>query len=73
MKIDIFTKLILSVIAGALVVLVAQNSLSRANADEGIQRVAICGLTNGKCANVGEISSGNNQGTKVLLVVDAGR
>ncbi len=46
MKIDIYTKCILTVIAVALVATVFQNFMSTAVAQNEIQRVAICNIDN---------------------------
>ncbi len=44
MKVDLYTKLTLTVIAGALVGLLVQNTSSNAIAQGGVQKVAICDL-----------------------------
>lgn len=42
MKIDIYTKGVLTVIAAALVAIVVQNGVSTATAQSGITKVAVC-------------------------------
>ena len=72
MKSDGYTKTVLTVIAGALVVIAFRDFVLSANAEGGLQKVMLCGRS-GFCADVGEITSENSKGTRVLLVVDASR
>lgn len=53
MHTDRYTKTVLTIIAAALVAIVAQNGIkaSKAQSDE-IQRVAICELRGAECANL---------------------
>jgi hypothetical protein len=53
MKIDIYTKGVLTVIAGALVAIVVQNGVSTATAQSGgITKVALCDPLYGVCADI---------------------
>ncbi len=53
MKIDIYTKGVLTVIAAALVAIVVQNGVSTATAQSGITKVTICHpLVTSWCADV---------------------
>ncbi|MBR0646704.1 hypothetical protein [Plastoroseomonas hellenica] len=49
---DRYTKGVLTVIAGALCVLAAQNAISPAQSQAGLQRVVICDVRGQTCANV---------------------
>ena len=49
---DRYTKIVLTVIAVALTVLAAENGIKSANAQAGVQKVAICDQTGGNCALV---------------------
>ena len=54
MPTDRYTKTVLTIIAGALVAIVAQNGIKASNAQGGVQRVAICDLDHptGSCAGL---------------------
>ena len=54
---DRYTKVALTVIAAALVAIVAQNMIAPAGAQGGIQRVILCSAENTNiCASVGKYS-----------------
>ena len=59
MYLDVYTKVVLTVIAGALVVLAAQNAIgtSRAQSDQ-VQKVQICSNDGINCAAVGQPAMG---------------
>lgn len=68
MKMDIYAKLMLTVIAGALVGLVIQNSAGNAIADGIVQKVVICDANDStSCAAVGRRA---NSTFNSLAVVD---
>jgi hypothetical protein len=54
MTIDRYTKVVLTVIAFALVVLGAENAVRPVSAQSGIQKVAVCDERTNKCASVGQ-------------------
>jgi hypothetical protein len=58
MPADRYTKTVLTVIAGALVAIVAQNTIKASHAQDGVQRVAICDLRAIACANVVDVAGG---------------
>lgn len=67
MKIDNYSKAVLTVIAAALVIIAAENLVRPSLAQTNIQKVAICDLTGQYCAGV------RNNWTNVgggLVVVD---
>jgi hypothetical protein len=70
MSVDLYTKAILTVIAACLLIIASQDAIRPVSAKGELQKVAICGWRNGVCADVGEITSDANQGTRVLLVAD---
>ena len=72
MKSDRYTKTVLTVIALALLVIASRDIVRISDAEEGPRKVMLCGRS-GHCADVGEITSSKNEGTNVLLVVDAAR
>jgi hypothetical protein len=53
MSTDRYTKTVLTIIAGALVAIVAQNGIkaSKAQSDQ-VQRVAVCELRGAECASI---------------------
>jgi hypothetical protein len=53
MKIDLYTKSVLTIIALSLVLLVAQNSVNSVRAATDMAKVQICDSSNGRCAGVG--------------------
>ena len=52
MQVDRYTQGVLTVIAGALCVIAAQNAASPAGAQAGPQRVAICNESGDRCAHI---------------------
>lgn len=58
MATDRYTKIVLTVIAAALVGLLVQNSISPTNAQGGVQRVAVCTVDGAKCASVHQAEVG---------------
>jgi hypothetical protein len=72
MPTDRYTKIVLTVIAAALVGLLVQNSISPSVAQGGVQRVAICTIDGGKCASVyqDETGYGNPLGLSVVVQND---
>jgi sorbitol-specific phosphotransferase system component IIC len=59
--IDRYVKVVLTVIATALVCLVAQNAITSLHAQQGIQRVAICSAANELlCVGIGPWGGKNN-------------
>ena len=72
--VDLYTKAVLTVIAASLFALAVQGFTPAANAEGGIQKVAICDTEySWRCARVGEASKDGSEPTTVLLVVDYGR
>lgn len=69
---DRYTKIVLTVIAAALVGLLVQNAISPSVAQGTIQRVAICNITGDQCANVfqDEPGYGNPRGLSVVVQND---
>jgi len=67
MKIDLYTKSVLTIIAISLVLLVGQNAVSAVRAAPEISKVQICDSSNGQCVAVG-----NTLGRNVLLVGSPG-
>jgi hypothetical protein len=59
MKIDLYTKSVLTIIALSLVLLVAQNAVNSVRAATDITRVQICDGSNGRCAGVGTVVERN--------------
>ena len=56
--IDRFTKIILAIIAAALVTIVVQNAVGPTHADPGVQRVVICDVNRiSFCASLGTRSN----------------
>ena len=53
MKIDLYTKSVLTIIAISLVLLVAQNAVNSVRAATDITKVQVCDGSNGQCAVVG--------------------
>jgi hypothetical protein len=51
-QMDRYTKAVLTVIAGALCVIAAQNAISPAQSQAGLQRVVICDVRGQACAGV---------------------
>jgi hypothetical protein len=66
---DRYTKIVLTVIAAALVGLIVQNSIAPSNAQGGVQRVAICNLTGDQCAQVFKLTGGYGQPNGLSVVV----
>jgi hypothetical protein len=58
MAIDRYTKVVLTVIALALVVLVGENAVRPVSAQSALQKVAICDERTNKCASVGQDPAG---------------
>lgn len=54
MAIDLYTKVVLTVIALGLVVLVGEQAVRPVAAQSGIQRVMICDNRTNQCASVGK-------------------
>jgi hypothetical protein len=53
--IDRYSKAVLTIIAAALVAIVAQNTIGPLNAQSGVQRVVICDPRDpGRCASLGQ-------------------
>jgi hypothetical protein len=70
MKIDLYTKSVLTVIAFSLVAIVIQNAISDAHASgKGIQKVMICDPLYDRCARVADTKVGKET-VDVLLTVN---
>jgi hypothetical protein len=56
MQIDRYTKVVLTIIAGALVVVAAENAMKQAQAQTqpGVMKVAICSEDGSRCTGVSE-------------------
>jgi hypothetical protein len=56
MHIDCYTKVVLTLIAGALLLIAAENLLgpARAQSGSGVTKVAICNINGSVCASVNE-------------------
>jgi hypothetical protein len=59
MKIDLYTKSVLTIMALSLVLLVAQNSVNSVRAATDMAKVQICDSSNGRCAGVGNVMERN--------------
>jgi hypothetical protein len=68
MKIDAYTRIVLTVIACTLVIFVFKNALDmkRAAASGGITKVAICDTEGYECATVGRSYLGGSIGIRVF-------
>jgi hypothetical protein len=58
MMIDLYTKVVLTVIALALVILVGEHAVRPVAAQSGVQKVMICDDRSGQCAAVSSHTSG---------------
>lgn len=65
---DRYTKAVLTVIAGALCVIVAQNAISPAQSQAGLQRVVICDVRGANCAGIVADAPGVRSGGGALSV-----
>jgi hypothetical protein len=68
-RIDLYTRCVLTVIALSLATIATQLALPSAKADSGISRMAICDYVTERCARVGEVTSSGSDPTDALLVV----
>jgi hypothetical protein len=50
---DLYTKAVLTVIAGALVALLMQNAIGTSNAQQQVSKMQICNVDGSICAGVG--------------------
>ena len=69
---DRYTKIVLTVIAAALVGLLVQNAITPSIAMGDVQRVAICSIDGAKCASVHQAETGyaNPLGLSVVVQDD---
>ncbi|MCK8786642.1 hypothetical protein M0638_19895 [Roseomonas sp. NAR14] len=71
MQTDRYTKSVLTVIAAALVALVVQNAVPKAEAqNRAVQPVALCSMSGDQCVSVGKAGPNNTVG--VLAVQNVG-
>lgn len=71
MKVDKFTKIILSVIALNLTIISVQSFIPEASAvAPDVQKVAICDIDTNRCARIGGVSTDGGSETDALIVVD---
>lgn len=71
MKIDKYTKVILSIIAFNLTIMSVKAFIPEVRAAmPEIQKVAICDIDTNRCARIGGVSSNGSPETDALIVVD---
>ena len=70
--IDRYTKIVLTVIAGALIGLLGQNTIGPLNAQSGVQRVVICDSEDTRqCANLKQVSFAPDRFSLVVTSLNA--
>ena len=71
MMVDLYSKVMLTIIAMCLFVIAVQGVVRDASADtDGIQRVSICDPITSRCARVGTVKENTPSEVEVLLTVD---
>ncbi|MFQ5993330.1 MAG: hypothetical protein ACE5NA_12915 [Nitrospiraceae bacterium] len=74
MKINLYTKSVLTIIALSLATLALQDIVPEVNAEQqGIQKVAICDPISSRCARVGTASKEGSDPTEALVTLEYSR